>query len=73
MSFRECKCELYLVALKRAIPLFFAFDRRNSFCWTPLCYDRLLLKEVFPDLYTEFMDGDFKVKFSQGKCRSISL
>ena len=72
MSFRECKCELYLLALKRAIPLFFAFDRRNSLCWTPLYYDCLLLKEVFPDLYTGFMDGDFTVQFSQCKYRSIS-
>ena len=54
--------------VKRNIPLFFLFDRYDSSRWTPVHYsDCLLLKEVFPDLYKWFMDGDFTIKFSQHK------
>ena len=54
--------------VKRTIPLFFLFDRYDYSRWTPIHYsDCLLLKEVFPDLYKWFMDGDFTIKFSQHK------
>ena len=50
LSFRESNWLLYLSALRRAIPLFFAFDRTNCSRCVPLYYiDCLLLDETFPD------------------------
>ena len=60
LSFRESNWLLYLSALQRAIPLFFAFDRTNYSRWVPLYYnDCILLEEKFPDLFEGFMKGDF--------------
>ena len=36
LSFRESNWLLYLSALRRAMPLFFAFDRSNYSRWAPL-------------------------------------
>lgn len=74
MSLRESKWELCLSALMHAILLFFAFDKHNYSRWT-LCYynNRLLLKEVFPNLYKEFMDGDFAIKFSQHEYSALPV
>ena len=35
--------------------------------------DRLLWKEIFPNMYQEFMDGDFVIKFSQHECSVLSV
>ena len=36
------------------------------------CNDRLLPKEIFPNMYEEFMDGDFAIKLSQHECSVLS-
>ena len=49
-------------ALRRAIPLFYAFDRINYKRWAPLYYeDCLALPNKFPKLYEPFSKGDFVV------------
>ena len=74
LSFRESNWLLYLSALQRAIPLFFAFDRTNYSRWVPLYYnDCILLEEKFPDLFEGFMKGDFTVKLSKRKCSAIPV
>ena len=74
LSFRESNWLLYLSALQRAIPLFFAFDRTNYSRWVLLYYkDCILLEEKFPDLFEGFMKGDFTVKLSKRKCSAIPI
>ena len=74
LSFRESNWLLYLSALRRAMPLFFAFDQRNYSRWAPLYYnDCILLEETFPDLFDGFMNGNFTVKQSKQKCSAIPV
>ena len=61
-SFREGKWSLYLSALRRAIPLFFAFGRTNYCRWAPIHYEDCLNVETeFPLLHKAFHSGDFVV------------
>ena len=54
--------------VRRNILLFSPFDRYDYSRRTPVHHnDCLLLKEVFPDLYKGFTDGDSTIKFSQHK------
>ena len=72
LSFRESNWLLYLSVLRRAMPLFFSFDRTNCSRWVPLYYnDCILLEETFPDLFEGFMEGDFTVTQSKRKCSAI--
>ena len=69
---RESNWLLYLSALRRAIPLFLAFDRNNYSRWTLLyCNSFIFLEEKYPDLFDDFMKGDFTVKQSKQKCSSF--
>ena len=64
-SFRERNWLLHLSAIRRAIPLFFVFDRVNYCRWMPIYFDDCLkLKENFPVIYDEFLKGDFSVQHS---------
>ena len=62
MSFRQANWLKQMQALRRAIPLFYAFDRINYKRWAPLHYeDCLALPNKFPKLYEPFSKGDFVV------------
>ena len=43
------------------MPLFPTFNRTNQYRWAPLYYNDCILLETFPDLFEEFVNGDFTV------------
>ena len=56
---------LHVNALKRALPLFFCYDRTNYAIWGSLYYeDCLKLPTTFPDRYEEFKKGSFVLNCS---------
>ena len=62
-SYRESNWKLHMLAVRRALPLCFAFDRVNYKRWLPLCYeDCLALPQNFPKIYEAFLEVDFTVK-----------
>lgn len=74
MSFREGNWTLHLSAIRRAIPLFFTFDRRNYSRWTPLYFnDCLKLQETFPAIYEDVMKGNFSVRHTSRKCSVVPI
>ena len=74
LSFREGDWNLHLSAIRRALPLFFSFDRINYSRWTPLYFeDCIKLEEMFPLLYEEFMQGNFNVRHTERKCSAVPI
>ena len=73
-SFRERNWTLHLCAVRKAIPLFFAFDRVNYSRWMPLYFDDCLkLRETFPLIHEQFLNGDFTVQHSRRPCSAIPI
>jgi len=71
-SHREGNWELHVSAVRRALPLFFAFNRSNYRRWAPLYFeDCLLIETKFPKIHDCFINGGFIV--SQTKRRGSSL
>jgi hypothetical protein len=62
-SHREGNWQLHISAIRRALPLFFAFSRTNYSRWVPLYYeDCIKLEETFPAIHASFIKGGFVVK-----------
>ena len=62
-SYRESNWKLHLLAVRRVLPLCFAFDRVNYKRWLPLYYeDCLAPSRNFPKIYEAFLEQDFTVK-----------
>jgi hypothetical protein len=61
-AIREGNFQLYIEALTKIVPWFFALDHT----WIPvhLC-DMVSLNDCHPDIYAEFMKGKFTVKNSK--------
>ena len=60
-SLREGNWLLYLSAIRRALPLFFAHTNYSH--WTPLFYeDCVKLPNTYPELQSEFIEGRFVVR-----------
>lgn len=73
-SFRDSDWILHLSAVHRAIPLCFAFDRINYKRWLPVYYeDCLTLPTKFPDIYSEFVKGNFVVMHSMKKSSALPM
>ena len=73
-SFREADWNLHLSAVRRSLPLFFAFGRTNYCRWTPLYYeDCINLENKFPLLQTAFLKGDFVVHQTLRKCSAVPI
>ena len=69
-SHREGNWQLHLSAVRRALNLFFAFDRTNYNRWVPLYYeDCVALEKNFPAIYALFSQGGFVVRHTL-KCGS---
>ena len=69
-SHREGNWQLHLSAVRRALNLFFAFDRTNYSRWVPLYYeDCVALEKNFPAIYASFSQGGFVVRHTL-KCGS---
>ena len=73
-SFREGNWELHLSAVRRSIPLVFAFDRTNYKRWLPVYYeDCLSMEEKFPMMYENFKDGGFVVRMSKRRGSAVPM
>ena len=73
LSHREGDWNLHISAVRRALPLFFAFGRTNYSLWVPLCSeDCVALKEKFLGIYASFKEGGFAVRHT-AKCGSAVL
>ena len=73
-SFRERNWDLHLMAVRKAIPLFFAFDRVNYSRWIPLYFDDCLkLPEKYPLIYSQFKEGNFTVQHTKRPCSAVPV
>ena len=73
-SFREKDCSFHLLAVQRAIPLFFSFDCTNYADLAPLYFgDCLKPEEKFPMLHQKFMKGDFCVQQSPRASSAVPM
>ena len=51
-----------MVAIRRSLPLLFAFSRTNYACWAPIIYeDCMNLEKKFPMIYKSFKKGGFVI------------
>ena len=65
-SFRNGDWELHMTAIRKAMPLIFAFWRKHYCRWLPLYYeDGMKLETNFPLLYKSFKQGDFVVQHTE--------
>ena len=73
-SHREGSWPLHLLAVQRALPLSFAFDRTNYKRWLPLYFeDCLSLSERYPSIHENFLQGEFVVKLTKRRGRAVSV
>ena len=73
-SHREGNWPLHLSAVKRALPLLFAFDRTNYKRWLPLYFeDCLSLPERYPSIHENFLQGEFVVKLTKRKGSAVPV
>lgn len=73
-SNREGDWEMHLSAVQRALLLVFAFDRTNYKRWLPLYFeDSLTLRDKFPLIHADFLDGGFVEKLSKRKSSAVPM
>ena len=73
-SFRDANWKLHLSAIRRAMPLLFAFCRTNYCRWLPIYYeDCLSLKSNFPLLWESFKKGDFVVHHTRRQGSGVPI
>ena len=61
-AIREGDFKLYVDALTKIVPWFFALDHTNYARWVPVYLrDMVALKEVHPKVFAEFVKGSFVV------------
>ena len=59
---READCDLHLSATRRAVPLFFFFNRTNCKRWVPFYFEGCMgMKSKLPELWGHFSEGKFVV------------
>ena len=69
-SHHEGDWKLHISAVRRSLPLFFAFGRTNYSHWVPLYYeDCIALEKKFPRIYESFVESRFVVR-QTAKCGS---
>ena len=73
-SLREGNFELYVQALAKIIPWFFALDHTHYARWTPIhLHDMISLEQSHPSVYAEFVKGKFVVKKSKRSFSAIAI
>ena len=73
-SFHTADWNLHLSALRRALPLFFAFGRTNYTRWAPIYYEECLsLPSVFPSIHSEFSKGNFVANITDRRGSAIPI
>ena len=71
---RSGKWELHVSAFRRALNLFFAFNRINYARWGSIYYeDCLLLPTQLPAVYEDFMKGNFNVTHGSRHFSSVAM
>ena len=62
----EADFQLYVEALSKIVPWFFALDHTHYARWIPVhLRDLISLKECHPSIYEQFMKGNFTVRKSE--------
>jgi len=65
-SIREANFLLYIDALTKIVPWFFALGHTHYARWIPVhLHDMVSLKECHPDVYAQFLKGNFAMKKSK--------
>ena len=73
-AIREGNFQLYIKALTKIVPSFFTLDHTHYSRWIPVhLRDMVSLKEFHPDVYAEFMKGNFVVKKSKRAFSAIAI
>ena len=73
-AIREADFKLYVDALTKIVPLFFALDHPNYARWIPVhLRDMVALKNVQPKVYSEFLKGKFVLKKTARKFSAIAI
>ena len=72
-AMREADFQLYVDALTKIVPWFFALDHIHYARWIPVhLRDMVTLKEVHPTVFAEFMKGNF-VKKTANRFSAIAI
>ncbi len=70
----EGNFELYVQALAKIIPWYFALDHTHYARWTPVrLHDMISLEQSHPSIYAEFAKRNFIVKKSKRSFSAISI
>jgi len=73
-SIREANFLLYIEALSKIIPWFFALDHTHYSRWVPIhIRDMVSLKQLHPHVYAEFLKGNFVVKKSKRAFSALAI
>ena len=73
-AIREADFLLYVEALSKIIPCFFALDHTHYSRWVPVhLRDMVSLKQLHPDVYVEFLKGNFVVKKSKRAFSAVAI
>ena len=70
----EANFLLYIKALSKIVPWFFSLDHKHYSRWVPIhLRDMMSLKQLHPDVFTEFLKGKFVVKKSKRAFSAIAI
>ena len=73
-AIREGGFKLYVDALIKIAPWFFALDHTNYARWIPVhLRDMVTLKDVHPKVFAEFLKGNFVVKKTANRFSAIAI
>ena len=73
-SLREGHFHLYVESLCKLVPWLFALDQTNYARWLPVhIRDMTSLHETHPDLYVQFVNGNFVIRKTQRRFSAISI
>ena len=66
--------QLYVKAITKIVPWFFALDHTHYARWMPVhLRDLVSLKEVHPNIHAEFVKGNFAVRKSRRVFSAIAI
>lgn len=73
-AIREADFQLYVEALSKIVPWFFALDHTHYSRWVPIhLRDMVSLKQLHPDVYAEFVKGNFVIKKSSRAFSAVAI
>ncbi|KAG0723068.1 hypothetical protein GWK47_043326 [Chionoecetes opilio] len=73
-AIREADFLLYIEPLSKIVPWFFALDHTHYSRWVPIhLRDMVSLKQLHPDVYAEFLKGNFVVKKSKRAFSAVAI